>query len=287
MKERRRLAWLLLAPTLIVLAVVAFYPLAQTLAYSFTDARLGSSRPVHFVGLRNYLDLLADPRFYSSLSLTVRFAAVTVVFEFTLGLIIALVINSQFRGRGLMRAAVLVPWAIPTVMSTQMWKWMYHDVFGVLNDLGMRCGLLSAPVAWAADPVYLFPALCAVDIWKTTPFIALMLLAGLQVIPSDIYEAADIDGASPFQQFWALTLPLLRPAIVVTLIFRTLDALRAFDIFYVMVGNRPHYQTLAVFNQQVLVEFSRVGPGSAISVVIFLLIAFFVFVYMRLFGVRE
>lgn len=114
-----------------------------------------------------------------------------------------------------------------------------------------------------------------------------MLLAGLQVIPSDIYEAADIDGASSWQQFWALTLPLLRPAIVVTLIFRSLDALRAFDIFYVMVGNRPHYQTLAVFNQQVLVEFSRVGPGSAISVVIFLLIAFFVFVYMRLFGVRE
>lgn len=287
MKERRRLAWLLLAPTLLVLAVVAFYPLTQTLVYSFTDARLGSSRPVHFVGLRNYLDLLSDPRFYSSLSLTVRFAAVTVVFEFTLGLIVALVINSQFRGRGWMRAAVLVPWAIPTVMSTQMWKWMYHDVFGVLNDLGMRCGLLVAPVAWAADPAYLFPALCAVDIWKTTPFIALMLLAGLQVIPGDIYEAADIDGASPFQQFWALTLPLLRPAIVVTLIFRTLDALRAFDIFYVMVGNRPHYQTLAVFNQQVLVEFSRVGPGSAISVVIFLLIAFFVFVYMRLFGVRE
>lgn len=287
MTARRNLAWALLAPTLLVIALIAFYPLLQTVLYSFTDVRLGSSRPVHFVGLRNYLDLLTDPRFYSALWLTVRFALVTVVFEFTLGLVIALVINSNFPGRGLMRAAVLVPWAIPTVMSTQMWKWMYHDVFGVINDLGLRLGLLQAPVAWVADPSYLFAAVCAVDIWKTTPFIALMLLAGLQVIPAEIYEAASIDGAGALRQFFSLTLPLLQPAIVVTLIFRTLDALRAFDIFYVMVGNRPHFQTLAVYNQQVLVEFSRVGPGSAISVVIFLLIAIFVFLYTKLFGVRE
>lgn len=283
----RRLAWLLLTPTLLVMLLVAFYPLLQTVLYSFTDARLGSSRAIHFVGLRNYLDLLTDPRFYSALSLTVRFALVTVVFEFGLGLVIALAINSKFPGRGLLRAAVLVPWAIPTVMSTQMWKWMYHDVFGVLNDLGMRLGLLRDPVAWVADPGYLFAAVCAVDIWKTTPFISLMLLAGLQVISEDIYEAASLDGASKWRQFWSLTLPLLQPAIVVTLIFRTLDALRAFDIFYVMVGNRPGFQTLAVFNQQVLVEFGRVGPGSAISVVIFLLIAFFVFLYTKLFGARE
>jgi trehalose/maltose transport system permease protein len=133
----------------------------------------------------------------------------------------------------------------------------------------------------------IFPAVCAIDIWKATPFIALMLLAGLQVIPSDIYEAADIDGATPVQQFWMLTLPLLKPAILVALIFRTLDALRAFDIFYVMVGNRPRFQTMAVFNQQILVEFSRVGVGSAVSVIIFVLIGLFVYVYMKFLNTAE
>lgn len=280
-RERTRLAWLLLAPTILVIVFVALWPLMQTVIYSFTDARLGSTRPVHFVGLRNYVDLLTDRRFLSSIVLTVNFALVTVVFEFALGLIVALVINSNFKGRGAMRAAILVPWAIPTVMSTQMWKWMYHDVFGVVNDLGMRLHLLAAPVAWVADPTVIFPAVCAIDIWKATPFIALMLLAGLQVIPADIYEAADIDGATPVQQFWMLTLPMLKPAIAVALIFRTLDALRAFDIFYVMVGNRPRFQTMAVFNQQILVEFSRVGLGSAVSVIIFALIAVFVVIYMK------
>lgn len=286
-RDRERLAWMLLAPTIAVIVLVALFPLLQTLFYSFTDARLGSSRPWHFVGLRHYVELLADRRFQSSVSLTVAFAAVTVLFEFVLGLIIALAINSRFKGRGWLRAAILVPWAIPTVMSTQMWKWMFHDVFGVLNDMGMRLGLLREPLAWVADPALIFAAVCAVDIWKTTPFIALLLLAGLQVIPDDIYEAADIDGASPVQQFFSLTLPLLKPAIGVALIFRTLDALRAFDIFYVMVGNRPRFQTMAVFNQQVLVDFSRVGQGSAISITIFLVIAVFVFLYVRLLKLND
>jgi trehalose/maltose transport system permease protein len=286
-RERARLAWILLTPTILVILVVAVYPLLQTIGYSFTDARLGSSRPVHFVGLRNYVDLLTDRRFLSSILLTVNFAIVTVIFEFALGLIVALVINSNFKGRGAMRAAILVPWAIPTVMSTQMWKWMYHDVFGVVNDLALRAHLIARPIAWVADPAVIFPAVCAIDIWKATPFIALMLLAGLQVIPADIYEAADIDGATPFQQFWRLTLPLLRPAILVALIFRTLDALRAFDIFYVMVGNRPRFQTMAVFNQQILVEFSRVGMGSAVSVIIFVLIGLFVFLYMKFLNTAE
>lgn len=286
MKGRERLAWALLAPTLLVILLVALYPLLQTLYYSFTDARLASVRPTHWVGLTNYTELLSDRRFLNSVALTVRFTAVTVVAEFVLGLAIALIINSGFRGRGLVRAAVLIPWAIPTVMSTQMWKWMYHDVYGVINDFLMRVGAIDVPLAWTADPRLLFWAICAVDIWKTTPFVALLLLAGLQTLPEDIYEAASIDGANPIQQFWALTLPLLRPTILVTLIFRTLDALRAFDVFYVMVGNRPRFQTMAVLNQQVLVDFSRVGEGSALSVAIFLLIAAFVWAYMKLLKVR-
>lgn len=285
--KRGSLPWLLVLPAILAIAAVALFPLLETFYYSFTDHRMNSVRPTHFVGLRNYTDLLADRRFWNALQLTVAFSAVTVFLEFTLGLIIALVIHSKFTGRGLVRAAILVPWAIPTVMSTQMWKWMYHDVFGVINDLAMRVGLLQDPVAWTADPNYVFVAVCAVDVWKTTPFIALMLLAGLQVIPDDVYEAAGIDGANTWQQFLKLTLPLLRPAIAVTLIFRTLDSLRAFDLFYVMVGNRPRFQTLAVLDQQILVEFARVGLGSALSVIIFILIGCFVALYIRTVGGAE
>ena len=275
------LAWALLAPSLILVALVAFVPLFQTIGQSFTDARLASSRAVNVVGLRNYTDLLQDEAFRHSIWVTVLFTLLTVVFEFLLGMVIALVVNSNFKGRGPMRAAMLVPWAIPTVVSAQMWKWMYHDIYGVINDLLVnRLHILSANVAWVADPATSIPAIAAVDIWKTTPFVALLLLAGLQVIPGDIYEAADVDGANKVQQFLRLTLPLLRPAILVTLIFRTLDALRVFDVFYVMFGNRQDTQTMAIYAQQNIVAFSDIGYGGAISVAIFILIGIFVIAYV-------
>jgi trehalose/maltose transport system permease protein len=180
-----------------------------------------------------------------------------------------------------MRAAMLVPWAIPTVVSAQMWKWMYHDIYGVINDLLVnKFHLLASNIAWVADPATSIPAIAAVDIWKTTPFVALLLLAGLQVIPSDIYEAADVDGANKLQQFLSLTLPLLRPAILVTLIFRTLDSLRVFDVFYVMFGNRQDTQTMAIYDQQNIVAFSDLGYGGAISVAIFVVIGIFVVSYV-------
>ena len=275
------LAWALLAPSLLLVVLVAFVPLFQTIGQSFTDARLASARPVNFVGLRNYADLLQDDAFRHSIWVTVLFTLLTVVFEFLLGLMIALVVNSNFKGRGPMRAAMLVPWAIPTVVSAQMWKWMYHDIYGVINDLLVnRLHILGNNIAWVADPATSIPAIAAVDIWKTTPFVALLLLAGLQVIPSDIYEAADVDGANKIQQFLSLTLPLLRPAILVTLIFRTLDALRVFDVFYVMFGNRQDTQTMAIYDQQNIVAFSDMGYGGAISVAIFILIGIFVVAYV-------
>ena len=283
-----RLAWPLLIPTLAVVAFVALIPLVETIRYSFTDARLASSRPTAWVGLQNYLDLIRDRAFLDSIWLTTKFTAITVVFEFVLGMVIALVVNSNFGGRGLMRTAMLVPWAIPTVISAQMWKWMYHDVYGVINDVLInKLGVLERNVAWVADPATSLAAICAVDIWKTTPFVALLLLAGLQVIPADVYEAADVDGANGVQQFFRITLPLLQPAILVALIFRTLDALRAFDVFYVMFGARPDTQTMAVYNQQNIVAFSDVGYGSAISVAIFVIIGIFVAAYVTILKVEQ
>ncbi len=220
-------------------AFVAFYPLGQTVYESFTDRQfLGGLEPTRWVGLQNYRDLIHDTIFRDAVVVTVKFTVITVSIEFVLGLIIALVVNSGFKGRGVMRAVMLVPWAIPTVVAAQMWKWMYDDVFGV----DQRCRRPSAHprppggVDLAAEQP--LASVAAVDIWKTTPFVALILLAGLQVIPHELYEAADVDGASKWHQFWRITLPLLVPAILVTLIFRTLDALRVFDVFYVFFGSR-------------------------------------------------
>jgi trehalose/maltose transport system permease protein len=287
-RRQARLAWVLLAPALAVVAFVAIYPLGKTIYQSFTNQEfLQGLEPTKWVGFQNYTDLWHDSLFRDSVWETVKFTLITVAFEFVLGLVIALVVNSNFKGRGPMRAVMLVPWAIPTVVAAQMWKWMLDDVFGVVNDAGRRLGILSHPHAWISDPGTALASVCAVDIWKTTPFVALLLLAGLQVIPSDLYEAADVDGANKLQQFWKITLPLLRPAILVTLIFRTLDALRVFDVLYVFFGQRPDTQTMAIYDQSTIVGDGHVGYGAAISVAIFLIIAVFVVIYVTFMRVTE
>lgn len=280
-RAQEKLAWVMLLPTLIALAAVAFYPLISTFVYSLTNARLASTKPTKFVGLQNFSDLLKlDTDFKHAIATTVQFTIITVVLEFILGMVIALVINSNFKARGATRAIMLVPWAIPTAVSTQMWKWMYNQVYGPFNDILVnRTHLMKENVAWIAQSNTSLGAVIAVDVWKTTPFVALLLLAGLQVISADVYEAARIDGAGPFRQFFSITLPLLRPAIAVTLIFRTLDALRVFDVVYVMFGGRADTQTMAIYNQRTLTEFSQLGYGSAISVAIFFIIMIFVVIY--------
>ena len=279
-----RLAWILVLPTLLVVVLVAGYPLAQVFSWSFFKADIAFVEPPEFVGLENYAYLFQDPDFRQALWNTLKFTVVSVSLETVLGLAIALIIHSNFRGRGLVRTAILIPWAIPTVVSAKMWQWMLNDVYGVINVLGVKLGLLSQKVAFLARPELLLPSIIAVDVWKTTPFMALLLLAGLQMIPEELYEAASIDGASRWQQFWSITLPLLTPALVVALIFRTLDALRVFDVVFVMSGVNPATRTLAVYNRQTLVDFQDLGYGSAISVAILVIIFAFVLLYMRTVG---
>ena len=279
-----RLAWILVLPTLLVVVLVAGYPLAQVFYWSFFKADIAFVEPPEFVGLENYAYLFQDPDFRQALWNTLKFTVVSVSLETVLGLAIALIIHSNFRGRGLVRTAILIPWAIPTVVSAKMWQWMLNDVYGVINVLGVKLGLLSQKVAFLARPELLLPSIIAVDVWKTTPFMALLLLAGLQMIPEELYEAASIDGASRWQQFWSITLPLLTPALVVALIFRTLDALRVFDVVFVMSGVNPATRTLAVYNRQTLVDFQDLGYGSAISVAILVIIFVFVLLYMRTIG---
>jgi trehalose/maltose transport system permease protein len=290
-RRQTRVAWVLLLPALATVAFVAIYPLGKTVYQSFTNQEfLAGITPTKWVGFDNYFGptgVIHDTIFKNAIIETIKFTVITVSIEFALGLIIALVVNSHFKGRGLMRAVMLVPWAIPTVVAAKMWQWMLDDVYGVINDLGVRLHIISHPHAWISDPATSLASVCAVDIWKTTPFVALLLLAGLQVIPNDLYEAASVDGANAFQQFWRITFPLLRPAILVTLIFRTLDALRVFDVFAVFFGNRPDTQTMAIYAQSTIVGDGHVGYGAAVSVAIFLIISLFVIIYVTINRVTE
>jgi trehalose/maltose transport system permease protein len=280
-KHRTRLAAWLILPTLLVVLIVAVYPLAQVIYLSLTDASLSGTSPTSFVGLENYRFVIEDPEFREALLNTLRFTGLSVSLEAIFGMVVALVLNETFRGRALVRAAVLVPWAIPTVVSAQMFRWMLHDVYGVINILGVNLGLLNQKVAWLAQPATAMAAVVTVDVWKTTPFMALLLLAGLQLIPKELYEAASIDGATRWQKFTRVTLPLLRPTLLVALIFRTLDALRVFDVVFIMTGGGSRTETMAVYNRRSLIEFGEAGYGSAVSVVILMIIMTFVVFYMR------
>lgn len=281
-----QLAGLLMLPALVTIFLVTVYPLTQTFLFSLQEYNLKFAASRHYIGLANYVELFGDARFQAALRQTLFFTVVSVSLELVLGLAVALTINRPFFGRGLVRAAVLVPWAIPTVISARMWEWMYNDQFGVINDILLRLSLIHEPQAWLGKPATAMWAIIVTDVWKTTPFMALLLLAGLQIIPEELYEAAMIDGASAWQRFQRITLPLLRPAILVALVFRTLDAFRVFDVVYVLTGGASKTETLAVMNQEVFFSFLEFGYGSAISVLIFVFIALFSGLYMRLLGLK-
>jgi len=281
-RERIRSAWLFMTPMLVVLALVAGWPLLRTMWFGFTDANLSDLDAAEFIGFVNYYYLMTDPDWWNAVWNTMVFTIVSLTTETILGLAIALTLNAHFRGRGLLRAAVLIPWAIPTVVSAQMWNWMYHDVFGVINEGLKILGLINEPIAWTASPDTALLAVIMVDVWKTTPFMALLLLAGLQMLPQECYESAKVDGVHPVKVFFKVTLPLLKPALMVAIIFRALDALRIFDLIYVMSGNNQDTMSMSVYARQQLVDFQDVGYGSAAATLLFLIIAIITVVYLTI-----
>jgi trehalose/maltose transport system permease protein len=268
--------------------------LLRTIWLSFTDANLLKLDESKWVGFRNFLTrendrwygVLADPLWWRSVKNTLGFTVVTVSIETTLGLVIALVLHREFRGRGLVRAAVLIPWAIPTVVSARMWSWMLNDQFGIVNHMLMSLGLIDQPLAWTANPDLLMTSVVIVDVWKTTPFMTLLILAALQMLPKECYEAAQVDGVHPLKVFWRVTLPLIRPALMVAVIFRAIDALRVFDVIYVLTGSREQSMTMTIYARQQLVDFQEVGYGSAASTLLFFIIALLTILYVSLGRVR-
>lgn len=243
-------------------------------------------RPVfefNFLGSK-YVVGARTPDFIKSVWNTLLFTFFSVLFETLLGLIVALVVNSEFKGRGAMRAVMLVPWAVITVVSARMWEWMFEPTrAGFFNMLGDKFNLIEGSYSFLSNGALQLPAIIAVDVWKTTPFMALLILAGLQLIPNELYEAAEVDGASKVNQFFNITLPLLKPSLAVALIFRTLDALRVFDVFQVMLSQKRY--SMASFNYFQLIQARQMGMASAIGVIIFIIIFAFAVLYMKSLGV--
>lgn len=294
-RRRVRTAWLFLAPMLFVLAVVAGWPFLRTVYYSFTDASLADLNARQWVGFDNYLSvlrlpsgrvlydgLLVDRVWWRAVWNTVRFAAISVACETALGMIVALALNAEFPGRGIVRAAILIPWAIPTIVSAKMWQWMLNDQFGIINVVLLNLGLIHEKIAWTASTDTAMVAVLIVDIWKSTPFMALLILAALQMLPREILEVAKLDGASPWQVFRWVTLPLIRPAVMVAVIFRALDALRIFDLIYVLTPNNVQTKSMSIFARENLFEFDKFAYGSAASTLLFLIIGLLTIAYIRL-----
>lgn len=294
-RRRVRTAWLFLAPMLFMLAAVAGWPFLRTVYYSFTDASLADLDARQWVGFDNYFSvlrlpsgrllydgLLVDPVWWRAVWNTVRFTVVSVACETVLGMVVALALNAEFPGRGIVRAAILIPWAIPTIVSAKMWQWMLNDQFGIINVVLLDLGLIHAKIAWTASADTAMVAVLIVDIWKSTPFMALLILAALQMLPREILEVAKLDGASPWQIFWRVTLPLIRPAVMVAVIFRALDALRIFDLIYVLTPNNVQTKSMSIFARENLFEFDKFAYGSAASTLLFLIIGLLTIAYIRL-----
>jgi multiple sugar transport system permease protein len=282
--NERAFAVSLLIPCFVFVSIFAFYPILYSFFLSLHRIILGLpaiGQP--FIGLENYKALLHDRIALRSLINTFVFVSVSTFLEILLGLMIALVINRHFRGRGLVRAAILVPWAIPTVVSSQMWRFICNDNYGLLNYVLFGADI-SKYRAWLADPLFAFAAIVTADVWKTSSFAALLILAGLQIIPDELYESAKIDGANAWQRFRRITFPLIKPALLIALLFRTMDAFRVFDLVFVMTQGGPANSTnvLQFYGYKKIFAEGFMGYGSTISVLVFITVFVLSLMYIRL-----
>lgn len=269
----KALAVILLAPAFVLLALIVVYPIGRLIWNSFFDLRLSGGAPARFVGLENYGLVLTDPVFWKATWHTVLICLVTVPGALVVGLGLALLANMPFRRQWPVRLALLLPWALPLSFAGLIFAWFFHSEYGVVNDLLRRMGLSSEPRMWLLEPAYAMAAICATIIWKSSSFMALILLAGLQMIPRSLYEAAEVDGAGKWMQFCHITLPMLAPSILVALIFRTITALQTFDIPYTMTKGGPgdSTETLAMLIHKTTIDYLDVGYGSTLAVCMFLL----------------
>ncbi len=284
--SERTLGFLLLTPAFLLLALIVVYPIAKLLFNSFFDLRLsGGGGAGKFVGWDNYALVLEDKAFWRATWNTVLITLITVPGALVVGMVLALLANLPFRRQWPVRLALLLPWALPLSFAGLIFAWFFHTEYGVVNDLARRLTGAESTM-WLLRPNWAFAAICITIIWKTSSFMALILLAGLQMIPRSLYEAAEVDGASRWQQFWEITIPMLMPSIIVALIFRTITALQTFDIPYTMTKGGPGdaTETLAMLIHKTTIEYLDVGYGSTLAVFMFILSLCVTAVYLRRIG---
>jgi multiple sugar transport system permease protein len=281
--SERRLAAAMVSPSMILIAIVAAYPIGYAIWLSLHEYSVRVAGLSRWAGLRNYSNALQDSEFWTAVKTTFIFTGASVVLETLLGLAMALAMHSAFRGQGLLRTVVLVPWAVLTVVTAIMWQTIFEPSLGFVNSLLGAFGLPNDTVWLGQEPQALIVMILA-DTWKTAPFMALLLLAGLQVIPGEIYEAAKVDGATAWQRFVRITLPLLKPALLVALIFRTLDALRIFDLPFVLTKGAHGTNTLSLLSYETFQTNRILGLGSALAVLTFIIVMIVSFVYIRFVG---
>jgi ABC-type sugar transport system permease subunit len=279
-----RLAVALLVPAALVVFGVVLYPVARTLISSFyaVDSPLPGTYP--FVGLENYTKVFHDPRFYPVLGHTLYFTLVSTGLELALGTLVALLLNSGLRWPWLWRSIVVLPWALPTIVNASLWRWFFNGQSGPLNGMLESLGITAEPTQWLGRPFVALNAVIVADVWKNTSIVVFFILAGLQTVSGDIYEAGALDGAGPWQRFRLITLPLIAPSIAVVLILRTIEAFKVFDIIYVMTGGGPASgtQTIAFFTYQQAFSNQLYGYGSALAYLIVLAIFALAMVYLRM-----
>lgn len=283
--SEKTLGVLLLAPAFLLLALIVVYPIGKLIFNSFFDLRLSGGGGARFVGWENYALVLADRDFWNATKNTVLITLITVPGALVVGLGLAMLANLPFRRQWPVRLALLLPWALPLSFAGLIFAWFFHTEYGVVNDVVRRFGA-DEPTMWLLRPNWAFTAICITIVWKTSSFMALILLAGLQMIPKSLYEAAEVDGATKWQQFWQITIPMLMPSIIVALIFRTITALQTFDIPYTMTKGGPGNatETLAMLIHKTTIDYLDVGYGSTLAVFMFLLSLFITGFYLKRIG---
>jgi len=283
-KQDARTAWLLLIPSLAVILGVTLWPIIYTFVLSFFYAPTGIHQVRTFIGLTNYLTMLKDQTFWETIGRTLYFTGVSVGLELILGLAIAKLIHSHPWGWKFLRFSLIIPWAVPTIVNGAMWRWIYNADFGALNGLLMQLGLIKHYIPWLTLPNMAMPLVILADVWHMMPFVALVLQAALATLPGELEEAAAVDGANAWQRFWKIRIPLLRPAILVALIARTVDAFRVFDIVYILTNGGPAFKTMTITYLTYLNSFSygKQGTGAALSFLISLFTIIMAFIYISI-----
>jgi len=276
--SERRLAAYMVSPSLLLIALVAAYPIIYAVWLSLHEYSVRVAGLSRWAGFRNYSNILQDAEFWAAVKNTFIFTAASVTLETVIGMAMALAMHTAFRGQGLLRTVVLVPWAVLTVVTAMMWRTIFDPTLGVVN------AVLGTDIVWLGESPHAMIVMIIADVWKTAPFMALLLLAGLQVIPGEIYEAAKVDGATMWQRFQKITLPLLMPALLVALIFRTLDALRIFDLPFVLTKGAHGTNTLSLEAYQTFTANNIIGAGAALAVITFIIVMIVSFLYIRFVG---